>query len=79
MRSVRTDLDHTVIRAVGFDGDGGGQPRTHIGSRGLDSYPDPLHPAQAFGLSSRTAIDYSAIARNLMQHPIESVDGHPLH
>lgn len=34
---------------------------------------DPLHLAQAFGLSTQTAIDYSDIARSLVERPIETV------
>ncbi len=32
---------------------------------------DPLHLAKAFNLSVQTAIDYSEIARNLLDRPIE--------
>jgi len=32
---------------------------------------DPMHLAEAFGLSAQTAIDYSEIARNLLIRPVE--------
>ena len=36
---------------------------------------DPLYLALAFGLSERTAVDYSMIARTLIEQPIEVADG----
>ncbi|SDC73608.1 hypothetical protein [Actinokineospora iranica] len=38
---------------------------------GLAVNADPLHLAAASGLSSQTAIDYAAVARDLMAKPIE--------
>lgn len=38
----------------------------------LDVDADPLHLAAAFNLSSPTAINYSEIARRLLQHPVET-------
>jgi hypothetical protein len=33
---------------------------------------DPQHLVRAFGLSAQTAIDYSEIARNLLDRPVEN-------
>lgn len=73
------------VNALPFDGRGGEEPAIvradrlvrPVAPEALAVVADPLHLTAAFGLNLQTAIDYSEIARNLLERPIEATTRPP--